>query len=199
MAASVTSAAATMSLTRSHSLVVWMSRIPVPRFTTSSPRRFRMFASHPPPMPAAVIVRPTRAAADHDLDQVRARRAREGEAHGVAVEHEAATGADPPEVEVAGAEEAHLLADREHDVERRVAEASLAAHADALADDRHARLVVAAEHGRAVAPDHVVLDDGAHAGAGLDRVHVRAEEERRRVHAAGHVRDQVPSLAADLR
>ena len=63
MAASVTSAAATMSLTRSHSLVVWMSRIPVPRFTTSSPRRFRMFASHPPPMPADVIVRPTRAAA----------------------------------------------------------------------------------------------------------------------------------------
>src|SRR5439155_1766718 len=109
-------------------------------------------------------------AADHDLDQVRARRAREGEAHGVAVEHEAATGADPAEVEVAGAEEPHLLADREHDVERRVAEAALAAHADALADDRHARLVVAAEHGRAVAPDHVVLDDGAHAGAGLDRV-----------------------------
>src|SRR5439155_8787145 len=39
MAASVTSAAATMSLIFSHSAVVWLSRIPVPRFTTSSPRR----------------------------------------------------------------------------------------------------------------------------------------------------------------
>src|SRR5438477_467634 len=52
-----------MSLTLSHSLVVWMSRMPVPRLTTSRPRRLRTFASQPPPMPAAVMVRPVRAAA----------------------------------------------------------------------------------------------------------------------------------------
>src|SRR5579885_3036425 len=61
--ASVTSAAATMSLTRSHSRVEWISCMPVPRFTTSNPRRFKMLASQPPPVPAAVTVRPTRAAA----------------------------------------------------------------------------------------------------------------------------------------
>ena len=58
-----------------------------------------------------------------------------------------------------GAEEADLLADGEHDVDRRMAEAALAADADALADDRDAGLVVAAEHGRAVAADDVAVDD----------------------------------------
>src|SRR6267378_2675333 len=61
-----------------------------------------------------------------------------------------APGAHLAEVEVLRAEEADLLADRQHHVDRRMAEPALAAHAHALADDRDARLVVAAEHGRAV-------------------------------------------------
>src|SRR5262249_13995802 len=61
--ASVSSAAAAMSLTRSHSRVVWMSRIPVPRFTTSKPRRLSTLASHPPPITAEPSGRPTRSAA----------------------------------------------------------------------------------------------------------------------------------------
>src|SRR5438552_9939039 len=61
--ARVISAAATMSLTFSHSPVVWISRMPVPRFTTSRPRPLRTLASQPPPKPAAVTVRPVRAAA----------------------------------------------------------------------------------------------------------------------------------------
>src|SRR5215468_2526052 len=57
MTARVTSAAATMSLTASHSAVVWISRMPVPRFTTSSPRRLRMLASQPPPIDAETLGR----------------------------------------------------------------------------------------------------------------------------------------------
>src|SRR5207253_3777707 len=89
-----------------------------------------------------------------------------------------------------------LLADREHDVERRVAQAALAADAHALAHDRDARFVVAAEHGRPVAADGVVLDDRPHALARADGVHVRAEKEWRRVRGAWHATDQVPGLAA---
>src|SRR5436305_14594889 len=91
------------------------------------------------------------------LDEIGAGRAREGEADGVAVEHQYAPGAEPGEVEVPGAEEPHFLADGEHDVERRMAEAALSAAAHALADDRDTRLVAAAQHRRAVAADRVVL------------------------------------------
>src|SRR5262245_36443804 len=134
----------------------------------------------------------------HDrVDVVRTGGTRERAADRVAVEHEAPAGAEAPDVEVLRAEEAELLADREDDVEGRVAEPSLAADADALADDRHARLVVAAEDGLPVAADHVVLDEGADALARADGVHVRAEEQRRRVGGAGDVRDQVAGLAAD--
>src|SRR5207237_923919 len=136
--------------------------------------------------------------ANERRDEIGAGRAREGEADGVAVEHQSAPGAEPGEVEVPGAEEPHFLADGEHDVERRMAEAALPAGAHALADDGDPRLVVAAEHRGAVAADHIVLDDGSDADARLDRVHVRAEEERRRVHGAGHVRDQVSRLTDDL-
>src|SRR5262249_46924821 len=85
--------------------------------------------------------------------------------------------------------------DGEDDVDRRMAKAVLAAGADALADDRDARLVVTAEDGRAVGADDVTLDDGTDALAGHDGVHVRAEEERRHRGVAGDVRDQVPHLA----
>src|SRR5207244_4693970 len=69
------------------------------------------------------------AAANDRLDEIGAGRAREDEAHGVAVEHESAPGAEAPEVEVAGAEEPHFLTDGEHDVERRMAEPALPAGA----------------------------------------------------------------------
>src|SRR6185436_12557619 len=82
---------------------------------------------------------------------------------------------------------------------RRVGEIPLTAHAHALADDRDSRLVVAPEYRGAVGADDVALLDGLHALARLDRVHVRAEKERRRVDGAGHVRDEVPGLALHLR
>src|SRR5207302_1475235 len=159
--------------------------------TTSSPRRLRMLASQPPPMPAGVIVRPTRAAAAATSCMIGAssgtaigsywrvtvisaaapgwraaastRQARtcsvSAASRAGAAEHGSAPGADPPEVEVSGAEEPDFLAYGEHGVERRMAEPALAAGAHALADDSHPRLVVAGEHRRAVAADHVALDD----------------------------------------
>ena len=58
-------------------------------------------------------------------------------------------------------------------------------------------LVVAAEHRRAVAADDVAVDDGRDAVAGLDGVHVRAEEERRRRRAVpGTCAIRLPDLAA---
>src|SRR3989442_509610 len=74
-----------------------------------------------------------------------------------------------------------------------------AAHAHALADERHAGLVVAAEDRGAVGADDVVLDDRLDALAGGDRVHVRAEEERGRAGGARQVRDQVARLAPERR
>ena len=134
---------------------------------------------------------------DHDVDAVRAGRPREDDARRVAVEDQPPPRADQIDVEVAGSEEPELLADGEDDVDGRMAHPVLARRAEALAHDRDARLVVAAEHGGPVAPDHVALVDRLHADARLDRVHVGAEEERRRVDGAGHVRDEVPDLAAD--
>src|SRR5579875_3083094 len=108
-----------------------------------------MLIARPPRMsPTLAVVsassRPSR------LDAVRPGRAREDDARRVAVEDEPAPRADAIHGEMTGAEEAHLFADREHDLERRMAEPLLAAGAHALADDREAGLVVAAEHGRAV-------------------------------------------------
>ena len=68
-----------------------------------------------------------------DLEVVRAGGAREHHADGVAVEDEAAPRAHALQVEVPRAEQAELLADREHDVDRRMAEPALAAGAHALA------------------------------------------------------------------
>src|SRR5256885_13733192 len=92
-----------------------------------------------------------RLAVHHDLEVVGARGAREGEADGVAVEDEAAPSTHAGQVEVLRAEEAHLLADGEHHVERRMAERALAAHAAAPADEGHPRLVVAAQDRGALA------------------------------------------------
>src|SRR5439155_2600291 len=87
-------------------------------------------------------------AADEDLQMIRPRGPGERAADGVAVEDETASCAEEPGVQVTGAEEADLLADREDDVEGRMPDAALPAHAHALADDRHARFVVAAEDRR---------------------------------------------------
>ena len=56
------------------------------------------------------------------------------------------------------AEETQLLADGEHHLDGRVGQAVLAAGTQALEHDRHAGLVVAAQHGAAVAADDVALD-----------------------------------------
>ncbi len=76
--------------------------------------------------------------------------------------------------------------------------AVVAQHAQDLANDRAARLVVAAEHGRAVAPDDVAFDDRPDALARDHGVHVRREEERRRGDRARDAREHVAGRAADL-
>ena len=71
--------------------------------------------------------------------------------------------------------------------------------ADGFEDDGDARLVVAAENGRAVSADDVALDDGLHALAGDDRVHVRAHHDGLGAgERAGEARDDVAGVAADL-
>src|SRR5207249_8491663 len=87
----------------------------------------------------------------------------------------------------------------EHYVDRSVRDRALSKHAEDLADDRHARFVVAAEHGRAIAPHDVTVDDRLDALAGHHGVHVRGDEKRRRSrHGPGKESDQVAGVAADL-
>src|SRR5207245_1250589 len=86
----------------------------------------------------------------------------------------------------------------EDDVEGGMAEATLPADAHALADDRDPGLVVTSAHGRAVAADDVAFHDRPHARAGLDGVHVRAEEERRCARCPRQAPDQVARLAPDV-
>src|SRR5207245_1364718 len=55
-----------MSLTSTHSLTVWMARMPQPRLATSSPRPAKTLASQPPPVARVRNVRRTRQPAlDH--------------------------------------------------------------------------------------------------------------------------------------
>ena len=136
----------------------------------------------------------------HDeLEMVRRGRAREEIAGGVAVEHEPGAGGEAAHVEVLGAEQPDLLADRERDLDVAVRDRVVAQHAQHLADDRAARLVVAAEDRRAVAADDVAVDDRLHALAGDDGVHVRREQQRRRRRAVPRTRaSRLPGRAADL-
>src|SRR2546421_6686046 len=63
MISKVISAEAYISFTSSHSLTVWMARMPVPRFAHSMPRLLKMFASQPPPDAIVSTFSPMRAPA----------------------------------------------------------------------------------------------------------------------------------------
>ncbi len=136
----------------------------------------------------------------HDeLEVVRGGGAREEVAGGVTVEHETGARRQRGDVEVLGAEQADLLADGERDLDVAVRDGRVAEHAHDLADDRATRLVVAAEHGRAVGADDVAFDDRLDAFSGDHGVHVRGEQERRGGAGALHAREDVAGRAADDR
>src|SRR5919198_441731 len=211
MISRVISAAAYMSFTSSHSLTVWMARIPVPKLAHSIPFLLKMFAAEPHRGDAfggdldggdsllggdaGVGFEPV----DFELEVVGRGALGEEEAGVVGVEDQPVARAQARGVYVLGAEQADLLADGEDGVDRRVRDVLLLQAADRLDDDGYPRLVVAAEHGRAVGADDVPLDDGLDTSAGDDRVHVGAHHDGLGVgDRAREARDDVAGVAADL-
>src|SRR5207245_10626263 len=116
-----------------------------------------------------------------------------------AVGEEPAPGGQARDVEVLGAEQAVLLADREEDLDGAVGQTALTRDTDGFEDGHDARLVVAAEDRGAVRSDDVALSDWPDVLARHDRVHVGAEEQwrgRRRGggDTGGHVAGGSPGL-----
>jgi hypothetical protein len=134
-----------------------------------------------------------------ELHAVRGRRARDQLVHAVAVQDQPGAGAQAADVEMLGADQAQLFADREEHVDGTVGDPALAQQPHGFEDGHDARLVVAAEHRAAVRADDVAVDDGADVVGGRYGVHVAAQQERRDVgRRPRKARDQVAGVAADL-
>ncbi len=98
--------------------------------------------------------------------------------HGtLAVELGAAPRRDHRVIQICRTFQAALLPTGEDQLQRGQGLARLLEGGNAFKDGRDAGLGVAAEDGRAVGVDQVAIDQGLNAAAGLDSVHVGAEEE----------------------
>jgi hypothetical protein len=96
-------------------------------------------------------------------------------------------------------EETDLFADREQDLDRAVRDLVVPQRTHRFEDGNDSALVVTAQHGRAVGPDHVGVDDGTDVLAGDHGVHVCGEQERRRIrYRPRDAREHVAGVAADL-
>src|SRR5438046_2966785 len=197
-----------MSVTSTHSLTVWIWRMPQPRLATSTPRPLNTLASEAAPVARVLKGLISRSAAPpHGRDRLRrhlhradrllrrqprvgleavhgelhpvgGRRARDQLVHAVAVEDQSSARAQAPDVEVLGPEQTHLLADREEHVDRPVRDPALVQQTHRLEDGDDARLVVAAEHRGAIGADDVAVDDAPDVAGRRHGVHVAAQEQR---------------------
>ena len=138
-------------------------------------------------------------AVDDEAHVIGRRRARDQLVHAVAVEHQPAPRRQACDVEVLGAEQAILFADREQDLDGAVGQSTLTRDADRFENGDDPRLVVAAEDGGAVGLDHVALRDGPDVLAGHHGVHVGAQQERRgRRCGSRNTGEDVAGVGADL-
>src|SRR3989442_9599587 len=139
-------------------------------------------------------------AVHHEAHVIGGRRARDQLVDAVAVEDEPAPGGQACDVEVLGAEQAVLLADRKEDLDRAVGQAALARETDGFEDGHDACLVGAAQDRGAVRSDDVALSDRPDVLARHDGVHVGAEEQwRGRRRGAWNTAEHVAGVPTDLR
>ncbi len=138
-----------------------------------------------------------RAAVDDGVDRVLGRPAHEDLAdRPVGVEDEGAFRPDLAVVEAHCAVHADLFADREYGLDQPVPDAAFANAPHAFKYGGNSGLVIAAEDRLTVGANDPVLDDGCHADARGDGVHVAGEDDRFDLRIAGQGGDQVAGVAA---
>ena len=115
-----------------------------------------------------------------------------------AVQYGGLLGGDAAVVHVAGAPQAHLLADGEQSLDSGVGQVLLHDGAQNLYNGGDARLVIPAQHSVPAAADNAVLNNGLHPHAGDHGVHVGGEEDGLPFGGAGEGAVQVARLAARL-
>ena len=119
-----------------------------------------------------------RHAVDGDLHAVLAGRADDDMPDRPArVHHDALFGAQGAFVHQLGAQQAHLLADGDDNLQRRVRQVLLLENCNRLQNGGNAGFVVAAKDCRAIAADDAVSNDGLDARILAHGVHVSAEQE----------------------
>ena len=93
------------------------------------------------------------------------------------VQHQTPAGFEAAHVQIAGSLQSQLLFHRQHHFDGRVRQILLLDLLQDLQDDGDARLVITAQHCRAIGIDDAIADDGLDAAAGLHRVHVARKQD----------------------
>ena len=117
-------------------------------------------------------------AVDGNLQAVLARRADDDVPDGPPrIHHDALLGAQGAFVNQLSAQQAHLLADGDDYLQRRVRQALLLENGDRLQNGSDAGFIVGAEDRRAIAADDAVANDGLDARILAHGIHMCAEQE----------------------